>query len=142
MFVWQHCTKCAHPVLQRAVEQLKHLKPRSVCVCAHTSSFFTCENTVLWSVCFQPFPQQVSSDTRRWCLIQPTQRARWKTASLPWETVWPESSAQTWRQPSTHSSQGQLAYFVHARNVVLCETHIYASFCQLCKSLFPQQHNS
>lgn len=80
------------------------------------------ENTVLSSMCFQPFPERVSSGTRRWCLIQPTLRAQLKTASLLWETVWPESSTQTCQQPLMHSSQGQPTYFVPVRNVALCET--------------------
>lgn len=107
------------------------------CVCA-CFSFFTRANTVLWSVCFQPFPQQVSSDTRRRCLIPPTQRARLKTASPPWETVWLESSTQTWQQPSAHSSQGQLAYFAHEKNAVLCGTHLLPAFAKICshRSIF------
>lgn len=101
------------------------------------------ENILLCSVCFQPFPQQVSSDTRHWCLIHPTQRARWKTVSLPWETVWPKSLTQTWQQLSTHSSQGQLSYFVHVRSVELCNTQLW-QFLQkkkkLCKNLWTQQY--
>lgn len=110
-----------------------------MCVCALFS--FLHARTLSCGVCvFQPFPQQVSSDTRRWCLTQPAQRARLKTASLPWETVWPESSTPTCPQPSTHSSQGQICACEKCgaleKHTHLCQ---FFSFCQLCKTLFAQQ---